>query len=259
MPDQNIETYLSNHLNTQFTGRQLHYYTSTTSTMMVAKEIARQGATEGTIIIADEQTSGRGRLKRTWLSPTGSLSISIILYPPLDILSQLIMVSSVAVVKAIREITGIEARIKWPNDILIDGKKVCGILIESEVEGDDVKFAIIGIGVNINLNPMAFPDISTIATSLSHELGMEISKNELTSALLSHLEQLYLEARNGAPIYKEWQANMETLGKWIQIKAGESIERGWAETVTENGNLVLRRNDGSLTEILVGDVTVIKE
>lgn len=256
---QNIEASLQSRLNTKFVGRQLHYYPSLTSTMEVAKKVAIEGAAEGTVVIADKQTAGRGRLGRAWLSPKGSLAMSIILKPSLKSLPQLIMIASLAVVRAIRKVAGLETQIKWPNDVLIKSKKVCGILIESEVKGDRVNFAIIGIGINVNLNPLAFPKISAIATSLSHELGKEVPKDELTGALLYELEQLYLEAQAGASIYKEWQKHMETLGRWIQVRAGESVEQGKAETVTENGNLLLRRADGSLAEIVVGDITVIKD
>jgi BirA family biotin operon repressor/biotin-[acetyl-CoA-carboxylase] ligase len=227
--------------------------------MKTAKELAKKGTAEGTVIIADMQTAGRGRLDRAWLSPKGSLAISLILKPSLDNLPQLVMIASLAVVRAIKKVTGLETRIKWPNDVLIKGKKVCGILIESEVKGDRINFAVIGIGINANFDPLTFPEISDIATSLSHELAAEVSKAELASALLSELEQLYLEAQAGAPVHREWQENMEMLGRWIQVKTGETVEHGKAETVTRDGSLVLRRADGSLAEIVAGDVTVIKE
>jgi len=227
--------------------------------MEAAKKVAGEEVAEGTVVIADEQTSGRGRLGRAWLSPKGSLAMSIILKPSVSSLPQLVMIASLAVVRAIRKVAGLEAQIKWPNDILIKEKKVCGILIESEVKGDRVNSAIIGIGVNVNIDPSAFAEISPLATSLSHELGKEVSKAELAGALLCELERLYLEAQAGAPIHREWQAQMETLGKWIQVRAGESVERGKAETVTEHGNLILRRANGSIAEIIVGDVTVIKD
>ena len=256
---QNMATSIQSQLNTKFVGRQLYYYPSLTSTMDAAKKVAREEVAEGTVVIADEQTSGRGRLGRAWLSPKGSLAMSIILKPSVSSLPQLVMIVSLAVVRAIREVAGLEAQIKWPNDVLIKGKKVCGILIESEVKADTVSFAIIGIGINVNLSPSAFPEISALATSLSHELGKEVSKAELAGALLCELERLYLEAQAGAPIHREWQAQMETLGRWIQVRAGESVERGKAETVTEHGNLILRRANGSIAEIIVGDVTVIKD
>jgi len=257
--NQDIKTYIKSRLNTRFVGQQLYYYHRLATTMETAKELARKGTAEGTVIIADTQTAGKGRLGRAWLSPEGSLAMSLILKPSLDNLPQLVMIASLAVVRTIKKVAGLETQIKWPNDILIKGKKVCGILIENEVKGDRVNFAIIGIGINVNFNPLAFPEISDIATSLAHELGAEVSKIELIGALLSELEQLYLEAQAGAPIYREWQENMGMLGRWIQVKTGEAVEQGKAETVTQNGNLILRRADGSLAEIVAGDVTVLKE
>jgi BirA family biotin operon repressor/biotin-[acetyl-CoA-carboxylase] ligase len=227
--------------------------------METAKELVNKGAAEGTVVIADTQIAGRGRLARTWLSPEGSLAMSVILKPALKNLPQLVMIASLAVVRAIKQITGHETQIKWPNDVMLKGKKVCGILIENEVKGGKVNFAVIGIGINVNFNPPDFPEIAGIATSLSHEVGTEISIAELAGTLLFELERLYLEAQAGAAVHREWQENMETLGKRIKVNTGKTVEQGQAETVTENGNLLLRRADGSLVEIVAGDVTVIKD
>lgn len=257
--DRDIESSIKSRLNTRFMGRHLHYYHELPTTMETARDLARKGAAEGAVVIAGTQTAGRGRLARTWLSPEGSLAMSVILKPVLKNLPQLIMIASLAVVRTIRQVAGLKSQIKWPNDVMLKGKKVCGILIENEVKGGKVNFAIIGIGINVNFNPLDFSEIADIATSLSHEAGMEISKVELASRLLEELERLYLEAQDGAPVYKEWQENMETLGKQIKVKTGKAVEHGQAETVTENGNLLLRRADGSLIEIVVGDVTVIKD
>jgi len=163
-----------------------------------------------------------------------------------------------AAVKAIKLVSDIDATIKWPNDVLIRGKKVCGILIESEVKCNTVNFAVVGIGINIDLDTAAFPEISAIATSLIQESGKKISRPELAAVLLSEVEKLYLEALVGAPICKEWRGCMDTLGKWIEVKSGDTIEHGRAEDVTEGGNLILRRANNSIAEILVGDVTVLK-
>jgi BirA family biotin operon repressor/biotin-[acetyl-CoA-carboxylase] ligase len=257
--EKDIKSYIKRHLNTKFVGRKLYHYHRLATTMKTAKELAKKGTAEGTVVIADTQTAGRGRLGRTWISPEGSMAISLILKPSLDNLPQLVMIASLAVVRTIKKVTGIQAQIKWPNDVLIKGKKVCGILIENEVKGDKVNFAIIGIGINVNFDPLTFPKIADIATSLSHELGAEVSKAALISTMLPELEQLYIEAQSGALIYREWQKSMGMLGRWIKVKTGETVEQGKAETVTENGHLNLRRSDGSLAEILAGDVTVIKD
>jgi BirA family biotin operon repressor/biotin-[acetyl-CoA-carboxylase] ligase len=256
---QDIKTSIQSRLNTRFVGRQLYYYHQLPTTMETAKELVKKGAPEGTVVIAGTQTTGRGRLARTWLSPEGSLAMSIILKPSLNKLPQLVMIASLSVVRAIKQVAGLETYIKWPNDVMIKGKKVCGILIENEVGGGRVNFAVIGIGINVNFNPPDFPEIADIATSLSHETGTEISFVELAGTLLDELERLYLEAQAGAAVYKEWQENMETLGKRIKVNTGKTVEQGQAETITENGNLVLRHDDGSLAEIVAGDVTVIKD
>jgi BirA family biotin operon repressor/biotin-[acetyl-CoA-carboxylase] ligase len=255
----NIESSIKSRLNTRFIGQHLYYYHQLPTTMETARQLAKEGATEGTVVIAGTQTAGRGRLSRTWLSPEGSLAMSVILNPVMKNLPQLIMIASLAVVRTIRQVAGLKSQIKWPNDVMLKGKKVCGILIENEVKGGKLNFAVIGIGINVNFNPLDFSEIADIATSLSHEAGVEISKVELISILLSELERLYLEAQGGAPVYKEWQENMETLGKKIKVNTGKAEEQGKAETVTEIGNLILRHADGGLIEIVTGDVTVVKD
>jgi BirA family biotin operon repressor/biotin-[acetyl-CoA-carboxylase] ligase len=254
-----IESFLKKHLNTSFVGKQIYYYESVTSTMEIAKRLAREAAVEGTIIIADKQTAGKGRLSRIWLSPANNLAISIVLRPTLMTMLKLIMVASVAAVRAIKEVTDIDAQIKWPNDVMIKGKKVCGILIENEFKGDKPNFSIIGIGMNINLNPSIFPEIASLATSLLYETGHEIPRTELVRVLLLELEKLYLQAQDGDSVYEEWQRNMETLGKVIRVQSGDTVEQGKAEAVTKNGNLVLRHSDGSISEIVAGDVTILKD
>ncbi len=249
---------IQSNLNTQFVGKQLYYYDSVTSTMTVAREKAVKGAPEGTVIIADEQTSGRGRMGRTWLSPHGNLALSLILKPCLETLTRLVMITSLAVLQTIKLVANIDATIKWPNDVLIKDKKVCGILIESEIKGELVNYAIIGIGSNIYLDASNFSEISALATSIRQETVQAVSKTELTAILLSELETLYLAVKDGAPIHEEWKAHMDTLGKWVEVKSGKTTERGIAEDIMTNGSLVLRRADGTTAEILAGDVTVLK-
>lgn len=256
--ENNMGSYFRSQLITKFIGQRLYYYPRLISTMDEAKKIARAGTPDGSVVIADKQTSGRGRLNRVWLSPQGSLAMSIILQPSLNSLPQLTMAASLAVVQAIKETTDLEAYIKWPNDVLIRDRKVCGILIESELKEDAVNFTIVGIGININLNPLSHPEISTIATSLSYERGEDVPQSEFTIALLYRLEQLYLKTQAGISIYETWQKRMGTLGEWIQVRVGDSIEQGKAESVTETGNLILRRTNGTLADIAIGDVTVMR-
>jgi BirA family biotin operon repressor/biotin-[acetyl-CoA-carboxylase] ligase len=256
---QDTERQVTKRLDTRFIGRRLYYYRQVTTTMETARDLAKKGAGEGTVVIAGTQTAGRGRIGRIWLSPEGSLAMSVILKPPIRNLPHLVMIASLAVVKAIKQVAGLESRIKWPNDVLIGGKKVCGILIENEVAESRVNYADIGIGINVSFDPQDFPEIADIATSLSHEARRQISSIELAAELLNEMEKLYLQAQSGAAVHREWLQNMETTGKRIKVDAGTVVEQGYAETVTESGNLILRRDDGSLVEIVAGDVTMIKD
>ncbi len=249
-------TSITNNLETHIIGRRVIYYPSLASTMEVAKQEAQRGTVEGTVVIADEQTGGKGRLRRVWLSPKGSLALSIILYPSMVYLPSLIMLASLAVVRSIEVVTGLKSQVKWPNDVLINGRKVCGILTESEVRKNIVGYAIIGIGVNVNFRLCDFPEISPIATSLSDELGREVSRLDMIRHLLIEIERLYLTLQAGGSIYEEWRDSLVTLGKRVHVKWGETIYEGIAESVARDGSLLLRRSDGSLTKIVAGDVTL---
>jgi len=157
-------------------GRNILYYPRLTSTMEMGKQLAKQGMGEGTVIIAGEQTEGRGRLGRTWVSPPeGSISLSVILHPSMAQLPQLNMVASLATLWSIKRVTRLNPLIKWPNDILLNDKKVSGILIENAFEGGDLKAAIVGIGINVSFDPASFPEIASIATSLSVEACKDVS------------------------------------------------------------------------------------
>ena len=257
MTENNLSADLiTNGLKTRFVGQRTIYYPSLTSTMETAKQEAQQGAEEGTVVIADEQTAGRGRLKRVWLSPKGNIALSVILRPSIACLPSLIMLASLAVMYSIQATTGLKPQLKWPNDVLIRGKKVCGILIESKIQADTVDYAIIGIGVNVNLRLADFPEIVAIATSLSHELGKEVPRLRLIQRLLVEIERLYLASLAGESLYEEWQGNLVTLGKRVRVKSGETVHEGIAESVARDGSLLLRCLDGSLTKILAGDVTL---
>lgn len=243
-------------LTTRFIGQKVIYYPSLTSTMDLARQVSQQGTSEGTVVLAERQTAGRGRMARAWLSPTGNIALSVILYPPVSRLPYLMMLASLAVVHTIEITTGLESRIKWPNDVLINGKKVCGILIETDVQGSTVNHAIIGIGININLKPADFPEILSIATSLSSELGRDVPRLSVLRCLLVEIEGLYQGLSTPESVFQEWRDNLETLGKEVSVKSGETLIQGVAEAVDRDGSLMLRRPDGSLTRIVAGDVTL---
>ena len=243
-------------LETRLIGRNLLYYPSVTSTNDVARQQARQAAPEGTVIIADEQTAGKGRLKRAWLTPGGNIALSVILYPKTVMLPSLIMLASLAVVHSIGSAVGLTAGIKWPNDILIGGKKVCGILIENDLQGNRVNHSIIGIGINTNLDTAGISEIQYPATSLSAELGKNVSRSEIIRRLLVELDRMYLAVSEGGSVFEEWRDSLLTLGQQVRIRSGDTVFEGIAESVAGDGSLLIRAPDGSLSPVVAGDVTL---
>lgn len=233
-------------------GRRIIYLPSVISTMDAAREQALKGAVEGTVVIAGEQTQGRGRLKRKWLAPAGNIALSIVLYPDIASLPYLIMVASLAVVKSINNVIGVEGQIKWPNDILIGGKKVSGILIENEVRGNKVAYSIIGIGINVGLSIGKYKEIADTATSLESD----IDHVNLIRALLSEFDTLYRQLPNGEAIYEAWRKNLVTLGKQVKATWREQVIEGIAEDVDKDGALLIREKDGEIIRVVAGDVTL---
>ncbi|MBE0479470.1 MAG: biotin--[acetyl-CoA-carboxylase] ligase [Dehalococcoidia bacterium] len=254
--NNSLKSAVLERLTTQFVGRNLLYFASTTSTNDVARQAAREGAPEGTAVVAEEQTEGRARLGRSWINPPGVLAVSIILRPPLHQLLGITIVSSLATSRCIRKATGLEPRIKWPNDVLLKGLKVSGILTESALRGQSVDWAVTGIGINVNFDPAAFPEISSMATSLSNELGRQVSQVDVLVHLFQEFEELYLALRRGEPIHLEWKGIMDTLGRHIRVTSGKLVEEGYADSVGADGSLLLRRSDGSLARIIAGEVTL---
>lgn len=243
-------------LATNFIGQNILYYPSVTSTNDIARQQALQKAPEGTAVIADEQTTGRGRLKRAWVSPQGNIAVSIVLYPDRRKLHFLTMLASLAVQYSIEKTTGLKCELKWPNDVLIRGKKVCGILLESQVESGIVSYAVVGIGINVNMKLSDYPEITAFATSLASELGREVSRPVLLRNLFVEMERLYVSLRDGLSILSEWRDNLITLGKKVRVHSNDDVFEGIAETVADDGSLMLRRDDGSLMKFMAGDVTL---
>lgn len=248
---------LSRELKTKTIGRNVLYFPTIPSTMDIAKQAAKDGAAEGTVVITDHQTAGRGRLNREWLAPPGSsLLLSIILYPEQQHLARLTMIACLAVAQSIEKVTGLKPAIKWPNDVLINGRKVSGILSEANLSGDSVSYAIVGIALNVNLDVTAIPEIAETATSLRMELGRKVSRQKVLVALLNEFDSLYAALRRGEPIHLQWRQRLETLGRKVTVRCGDEVQQGYAESVDEEGNLLLRHDDGSLSTIAAGDVTL---
>ena len=247
---------ITHNLETRFIGQRILYYPKLASTMDIARQEALRGAAEGTVVVADEQTGGRGRVKRVWLSPKGSISLSIILYPGVINLPYLIMLASLAVAGTIEAVTGLKPSIKWPNDVLVSGKKVCGILIENEVRGREVLYSIIGIGINVNLRLADFAGIPPTATTLADELGGSVSRLDLIRRLLVEAEGLYLSLPDAESIYQAWRNRLETLDRKVQVVSGKTVLEGVAESVARDGSLLLRHSNGSSTRIVAGDISL---
>ena len=244
-------------LGTSAVGHHIIYLPTATSTMDIARQEAEGDAKEGTVVVAEEQTAGRGRFGRRWLSAPGqNLSLSVLLYPSRWACGRLSIVAPVAIMRAIRRVTGLAPTLKWPNDVRVGGKKVCGILIETALEGTRVRYAIIGLGINVNFNPSDAPEADFTATSLAAELGESVSRDELLEAVLSELGLVYTHLKSWEHAWDEWHSALETLGKEVQVRWGEQTEDGVAEGVDDEGNLLLRRTDGTLVTLTAGEVTL---
>jgi BirA family transcriptional regulator, biotin operon repressor / biotin---[acetyl-CoA-carboxylase] ligase len=241
-------------LHTRFIGQKIIYYPSLHSTMEAAKTEALWGAEAGTVVVAGEQTAGRGRLQRTWVSPPGNLAFSVILRPNLDYLPYIIMLASLAVAYGIRLTTGLKTQIKWPNDVLIGEKKICGILIENDIRKNILKHSVIGIGINVNLKVENYPEIAAIATSLSDQLNRPVSRLEILRSVIMEMDSLYSGLPQSELLLNQWKNNLVTLGQKIQINQGNQTYTGLAESVTSDGSLMLRQKDGRLVKIIAGEV-----
>jgi BirA family transcriptional regulator, biotin operon repressor / biotin---[acetyl-CoA-carboxylase] ligase len=243
-------------LRTRRLGRDISYLQVTGSTMDIARERAQAGVPEGFVAMAEEQTAGRGRLGRVWVAPPGvNLSVSVLLRPTPGQIKRLGMVTPLAVAEAVADVSGLSPTLKWPNDVRINGRKLCGILIEAAMLGDVPSFAIVGIGLNVNLDAAAHPEVAGIATSIAAELGCPISREQTLAALLNALERHY--DRDDAPaLRQEWRSRLETLGQEVAVTFAGHTERGVAEDVDEEGSLLLRLPDGRLATFPAGEVTL---
>ena len=247
-------------LTTKRLGRQIHYEESVPSTQKIALQMSFDGAPEGTIVIAEEQTSGRGRMNREWYSAKFSgIWMSIILRP--DLLPkdapQLTLITAVAIVQAIEEVTTLHPQIKWPNDLLVNGKKVTGILTELQAESDRINSVIIGIGMNVNQESNSFPDeIESIATSLFIESGKKVNRAKLIQAVLTKLEYLYeLYLREGFyPIKLLWESYAISIGKKINARMLKETIKGKALGITDDGVLMLEDDYGKVHYIYSADI-----
>jgi BirA family biotin operon repressor/biotin-[acetyl-CoA-carboxylase] ligase len=243
-------------------GHTIHYLDSTGSTNDVARELALDGAPEGTVVIAEAQTKGRGRLQRSWVSPPlRNLYLSAVLRPAIEpaLAAQIGLVAGLATAEAVREWSG-DAAIKWPNDVVIGRRKVAGLLTEMDAGDDLVRFVVAGIGVNLNSTEDDFPpELRSKAVSLGTCAGAPIDRTGFAERLLSQLEERYdcFLAEGFAALRPAWQSLSCLTGRNVQIDNGGQRQEGLVIGIAADGALLLRRGDGSESRIVAGDVTVV--
>ena len=243
-------------------GRDIRVFRETTSTNDIAEKLARDGVKEGVVVFAESQTAGRGRLGRQWQSPAGlGLWLSVLLRPQLrpQEATQITIASATALARAIREQTGLAPAVKWPNDLLLNGRKIAGILTELRAEPDRIHHVVLGIGVDVNQTTADFPpELRRLATSLRLELGRPCHRAGLAVALLRELDRDYDRITHGhfEAVANEWAALDRTLGREVSILVGTRRVRGRAEALDTDGALLVRTEHGHLERITGGDVTL---
>jgi len=260
IPDRLLPNEISLGLNTKIIGKEIHYYEMISSTMDIAMEFGVKGCKEGLVVCAEGQYKGRGRLSRFWSSPKNrGIYLSLILKPKISPTEspKLTLLSAVAVCQAIRKIAKLDCFIKWPNDLIINNKKVGGILTEMNAEMDMVKFVIIGLGINANTPESLLPPK---ATSLKEQLGERISRIELTKQILREIEKEYLlfQREGFEPIIKEWKKLSITLGHRVKVQFHKEHLEGEALNIDSDGALLVRRDSGFVERVTAGDIVKIR-
>jgi len=254
-PDLMLPREIKKNLKTEFFGKQIYYYNEIDSTNLKAKEMAPK-CVDGTIIITELQLKGRGRMGKEWYSPQGGIWFSVILKPdmPPDNIYRLTLMAGISVVEALEDI-GIKARIKWPNDVTINEKKICGILTEVEAQMDCVNFVIIGIGIDVNIEMDMLPPIMRISTtSLKEETGSDIDRVLLIQSLLERLEKDYNTYLSGNfnSILNRWKEYSSTLNRRVKIVTRFKSIEGEAVGIDHDGALVIEMDDGTLEREITG-------
>lgn len=249
-------------LRTSRIGSEVYVFDEIGSTNNEAKRRAQEGCADGAIFIADWQHNGRGRLaNRTFVSPKGKgLLLSIVLRPPIapTEAAKCTLLAALGVVRAIRRLTGIDCGIKWPNDILADGKKLVGILTEMNADMDGVKYIVVGIGINVNIQQADFPEeIRSLATSVEAQLGRPFDRFILLGAVCDELERLYdaMLIEGFEPILAEWKRYSVTIGQLVRVIAPDETYAGRAIDLDADGSLLVETQDGIKT-VLAGDVSI---
>jgi len=239
----------------QVIGRRIVWHEETESTNDDARHAAEAGECEGLVVIADVQTAGRGRMSRTWTSPPGmDILFSVLLRPDVTDLPKMPLVAGLAVARTLDAFTDQPVTLKWPNDVRVANRKISGSLVESGSSKSGY-FAIIGTGVNVNMDASAHPEISKIATSLRTLTGESVSRREVMRKLLFEMDRIYSSPEHMGSLVSDWSARLETIGQEIDVRWGDEFIHGLAEGVDETGRLLLRDSSGELRLLEAGEVT----
>jgi len=247
-------------LRTERFGRSLTLLERTDSTQNVAQRLAEEGAPEGALVIAEQQLQGRGRLGRSWVSPPGKgIYMSLVLRPsiPLPFTPQLTLLTAVSLCRSLRKLTGLDIGIKWPNDLLVDGRKISGILLESSAEEERLRYVIAGIGISVNLDAADYaPDMLERVVSLKMALGRPLDRAEVVSAFLNDFERLYqiYHQEGFAPVRMLWEALSVTLGKPAVLVTPQGELRGIPTGLADSGALLVRREDGTSVPVFSAEM-----
>jgi BirA family biotin operon repressor/biotin-[acetyl-CoA-carboxylase] ligase len=257
-PDIPIFEEVTDGLNTKIIGKNIFYFKTIDSTNIYAKKLVKDGVEEGAIVVSDVQKSGRGRKNRSWSSPKGGLWFSVILYPNIPPQNAMLvtMATSVAVAQGIVETTGLAPMIKWPNDLLINKKKVCGILTELDAEMDKINYSVVGIGINVN--NQIDDNLKDTATSLSKENKTNISRVKLLKSIIKKLDENYsrLTSKDHDSIRKDWFSYANIIGKSIQVSGEKSVTKGVVVDVDDSGSLIIQTSKGDV-RVFSGDLTIL--
>jgi BirA family biotin operon repressor/biotin-[acetyl-CoA-carboxylase] ligase len=249
-------------LGTEYIGKRIYTLSEASSTNEVAFRLALHGTEEGVVVLAESQTKGKGRMGRPWESPAGSnIYLSIILRPRIvpSKTPLITLMAAVACAEAIDAVTGLLPAIKWPNDLLLERKKLGGILTEADMELDRINFVVVGIGINVNMTRATFPpSIKDTATSLQEALGREISRIALIQSMLRHLEQWYqrLGQGRGEEIRRRWKELSLVKGQAIEVTSLGEVVRGTALDIDEDGALLVQTENNTIKRVVAGDVTL---
>ena len=261
VPDLLTSSEIVSRLHTEQIGKNCIFLETVDSTNNYAKRIAEQGAETGTLVVAEEQTGGKGRRGRSWETPKGAnIAMTILLKPQIrpEHASRLTLLMAMAVVRGIRKVTGLDAGIKWPNDVVVDGHKVCGILTEMSTEMDYINYVVIGTGINVNQTE--FPEeIRETAGSLKRAAGHSIARAELAAAIMEELENLYgifLKTEDLSALKEEYNKNCVTCGHEIRVMEPGHEYTGTTDGINDSGELVVKKMDGENVCVYAGEVSV---